>query len=122
MPEMIRKGNSLLRCTLYMGLVAAGLWSQALLAQGQSSETLQITHRLLNVPINRSAEARLFQIARDGKVEREFPLQLADGKIDYWVSIDVSELKGQTVTLSGPVTQTALKRIYQADEVHDPTQ
>ena len=122
MPGMIRKANSFLRCALFTGLLAAGLRGHALLAQVLNSETLRITHKLLNVPINRSAEARLFQIALDGKVKREFPLQLADEKIDYWVAIDVSELKGQTVTLSGPVTQTALKRIYQADEVHDEAQ
>ncbi|WP_197414136.1 glycoside hydrolase family 32 protein [Terracidiphilus gabretensis] len=122
MPGMIRKVKNLLRCALFTGLLAAGLWNRTLIAQGQSSETLHITHRLLNVPINRGAEARPFQIALDGRVEREFPLQLADEKIDYWVSIDVSELKGQTVTLSGPVTQAVLKRIYQADEVHDAAQ
>ena len=119
MPEIIRKVHSLLRWTLFTGLVAAGLWNQSLTAQEPSSETLHITHKLLNVPINRGAEARLFQIAVGGQVKREFPLQLANEKIDYWVSIDVSELKGQTVTLSGPVTQAALKRIYLADEVHD---
>jgi sucrose-6-phosphate hydrolase SacC (GH32 family) len=119
---MIREAKSLLQWMLCAGILLAGLWNQTLAAQGQASETLHITRKLLNVPISRGAEARIFQIARDGKVERDFPLQLADEKIDYWVSIDVSEFKGQTVTLSGPVTQAALKRIYQADEVHDAAQ
>lgn len=122
MPGTIRKANSFLRCALFTGLLAAVLLRPALTAQGSSSETLHITHSLLNVPINREADARLFQIALSGEVKREFPLQLANKKIDYWISIDVSELKGQTVTLSGPVTQAALKQIYQSDEVHDAAQ
>lgn len=81
------------------------------------SRTMHITHRYLNIPIGREADMRVFQISVDGKVKREFPAQLAEGSINYWIFLDMSEFKGQTITLSGPSTQAALNRMYQADQI-----
>ncbi len=44
-------------------------------------------------------------------------MQLAEQSPDYWIFIDVSEFKGQTITLLGPASQAALDRIYQADKI-----
>lgn len=81
------------------------------------SRVIQITRRYLNIPITRKGDARLFQLSVDGVVQREFPLQLAEDSIDYWIFLYVSEFDGQTITLSGPATEVALSRIYQADEI-----
>lgn len=61
---------------------------------------------------------RVFQISVNGEPKRDFPVQLAEGSIDYWIFIDVSEFKGQTITLSGPATPAALNRIYQSNEIN----
>ena len=81
------------------------------------SRTIAITHRYLNIPIGRETGMRVFAISVDAIQKREFPVQLADASIDYWIFIDVSEFKGKTIALSGPATQAALNRIYQADTI-----
>jgi sucrose-6-phosphate hydrolase SacC (GH32 family) len=76
-----------------------------------------ITKQYLNIPIGRGAKMRVFQISVNGKLKREFPAQLAEGSIDYWIFINVSEYQGQTITLSGSATQRALERIYQSSKI-----
>ena len=78
---------------------------------------MHITQQYLNIPISRKAEMRVFQISIDGKLKREFPVQLAEGSIDYWIFINVSEFQGQTITLSGTATHSALDRIYQSSKI-----
>jgi sucrose-6-phosphate hydrolase SacC (GH32 family) len=78
---------------------------------------MHITKRYLNIPVERESAMRVFQIRVDGIQKREYPVQLAENSADYWIFIDVSEFKGQTIILSGPSTQAALGRIYQADQI-----
>ncbi len=81
------------------------------------SKTLHITKHYLNIPVARASEMHVFQIQVDGIQKREFPVQLAEHSPDYWIFIDVTQFKGQTITLSGPSSQAALDRIYQADKI-----
>ena len=87
------------------------------------SRTFHITQRYLNIPVERAGEMRLFQISVGGVQKREFPVQLAEHAIDYWIFLDVSEFKGSTITLTGlsgiasPSVQAALGRIYQANQI-----
>jgi sucrose-6-phosphate hydrolase SacC (GH32 family) len=60
---------------------------------------------------------QVFQIHVDGVQLREFPAQLAEQSPDYWIFIDASQFKGQTITISGPSSQSALNRIYQSDKI-----
>ncbi len=92
------------------------LASPLLLAQ---SKELHVTQQYLNIPIGRQTKLRIFTINENGAVKRTFPLQLADDTVDYWIYLDISEFKGKTITLSGPATQPALDRIYQAAKIHD---
>jgi fructan beta-fructosidase len=86
-----------------------------------SAQSLQIhvTQQCLNIPIGRQTKLRNFTISENGAAKRVFPLQLADEKVDYWIYLDISEFKGQTITLSGPATQTALHRIYEDRAIRD---
>jgi fructan beta-fructosidase len=84
---------------------------------GETRE-MNITQSFLSIPIGRDAKMQVFQIRVDGKLKREFPAQLAEGPIDYWIFIYVDEFKSQTITLSGPSTQVALSRIYQANKIN----
>ena len=92
----------------------------SLLAQ---SRTIHITQRYLNIPVERGSEMRIFQISVGGIQKREFPVQLAEHAVDYWIFLDVSEFKGSTISLtgpsdlSGPSAQAALDRIYQASQI-----
>ncbi|MFC5861599.1 glycoside hydrolase family 32 protein [Acidicapsa dinghuensis] len=100
-----------LRTALAIVLLTAPI---CLLAQ---SRTLHISKHYLNIPIANSSEMHVFQIQVDGVQKREFPAQLAEQSPDYWIFIDVSQFKGQTITLSGPSSQAALNRIYQSDKI-----
>ena len=84
---------------------------------------MRITKRYLNVPVGRQSEMRVYQISVGGMQKFRFPVQLAERSVDYWIFLDVSEFKGETITLSGPSNlsdssaQAALARIYQADQI-----
>ena len=81
---------------------------------------MYIAKHYLNIPVARASEMHVFQIQVEGIRKREFPVQLAEHSPDYWIFIDVSEFKGQTITLLGPSSQSALNRIYQADKKVSP--
>ena len=83
------------------------------------TRTIKIQNPYLNIPISRQSKMQVFAIEINGATAREFPAQLAEQKPDYWTFLDVTEFKGKTITLSGPVSPAALKRIYQSDKIHD---
>jgi sucrose-6-phosphate hydrolase SacC (GH32 family) len=95
------------------------LFALLLLASSLSaqSRTILISKHYLNIPVARAAEMHVFQIQVDGIQKREFPVQLAEHSPDYWIFLDVSEFKGQTIVLSGSSSEAALKGIYQADKI-----
>jgi fructan beta-fructosidase len=101
----------------YLGFILTILLCPLASLFGQN-RVMHITRRYLNLPISRQTSQRLFTISADGSIKRQFPVQLADHVVDYWVFIDVTEFKGQTITLSGSATQAAFDRIYQADTIH----
>jgi fructan beta-fructosidase len=81
------------------------------------SRTMVISKHYLNIPVARASKMGVIQIQVDGVQKREFPVQLAEGSPDYWIFIDVSEFKGQTITLSGAASQAGLDAMYQADTI-----
>jgi fructan beta-fructosidase len=87
-----------------------------LLAQ---SKQIHAAQRYLNIPIGRQTKLRIFTINEGGSVKRTIPLQLAAGTVDYWIYLDISEFKGKTISVSGPATQQALDRLYQAASIRD---
>ncbi len=85
---------------------------------GQSKE-FRASEHYLNVPICRACKLRLFTITESGDVRRTVPLQLADDVADYWIYLNIDEFFGKVITLSGPASQPALDRIYQAASIRD---
>ena len=81
------------------------------------SRTMYISKHYLNIPVARASEMQIFQIQVDGIQKREFPVQFAEHSADYWIFIDVSEFRGQTITLSSASSQATLGSIYQADTI-----
>jgi fructan beta-fructosidase len=88
------------------------------LAQAQQQVSLKLTRHYLNIPIGRQARMKLVELRVGGKLRREIPVQLAEDSVDYWIFVDVSEFKGQTISLSGTVSERALKRICQDDRIN----
>lgn len=104
----------LLRCIAVALCVTNGMP----LAAGAESREIRITQPYLNIPINREAKERIVDITTKGEVKRQFPSQLADDSIDYWIYLDVSEFEGKTITISGAATQRALNRIYKSRRIN----
>jgi fructan beta-fructosidase len=74
---------------------------------------LKITDPYLNIPVSYNAKMGIMKINVNGNPKREFSVQLACDTINYWIYIDVSEFKGQTITLNYPFATKSLNRIYQ---------
>ena len=83
------------------------------------SKEILVTHKYLNIPIQRQAKSRVFTITENGTVRREIPLQLAGAAVDYWIFLDINEFRGKIIAVAGPATQHALDRIYQAASIRD---
>ena len=88
-----------------------------LIVSGQSTE-IKITKHYLNIPIGYKARMRMMELNINGKMKREFPVQIAEDSIGYWIYIDVSEFKGQKITISCQASQHALQRLYQDDNIN----
>lgn len=79
---------------------------------------IKVAHQYLNIPIGHQVRMKLMELRVNGKMKREFPVQLAEETVAYWIYIDVSEFKGQTITIACPSGSKALKRIYQDDRIN----
>src|SRR5450432_1220886 len=109
------KNKTWLRATCRNGLTLFfTCW--VLLIYGQQVE-IRITSHYLNIPIGYEARMKLIELKVNGIVKREFPVQIAEDSISYWIYIDVSKFKGQKISISGSATEYALKRIYQDDQI-----
>ena len=90
-------------------LSAAAQWTEV---------PMKITHRYLNVPVGYTSRMKIVELRVGGQMKREFPVQLAADTIGYWIYIDVSEFKGQRITIACPAGKDMIGRIYQADEIN----
>ena len=79
---------------------------------------MKVTSHYLNIPVGYHSKMKLVKLRMNGMLEREFPVQLAEDTIGYWIFIDVSEFKGQKISLSCMAGQNALNRIYQSDQIN----
>jgi fructan beta-fructosidase len=81
---------------------------------------IDITNNLLNLPVNNSGPSRRVTIIVGGIPVRDFDIQLADGKPDWWSFVDVSAFKGQTATVNVDnlaVGSTGLSSIVQSNGI-----
>ena len=75
-----------------------------------------ISEPFLNLPVKNGAPKRRVAYLLGEKVVREFEIELADGKPDFWVFSDVGAFSGQTLTVRVDrlsETSSALKNIEQ---------
>jgi fructan beta-fructosidase len=92
-------------------------------SKGMESASREITieSRYLHLPVAYQGPIRRVTIASDGKILREFEAKLADGKPDFWVFDDMTDVKGQTLTVATrlPSDSHALSAIKQVDTLPD---
>jgi sucrose-6-phosphate hydrolase SacC (GH32 family) len=83
---------------------------------------LKVAQRYFNLPVKNGATKRTLRLMVDGKNEREFQIELADAKPDWWAFMDVSAFHGRAVVLQAdilPEDSLGLKQIEQADVIKD---
>ncbi len=91
----------------------------ACLAQGVAQLELTVKNKYLNLPVTYDEnDLTSIEIQADGESKHFFDLYLADKKPDFWVFLDVSDLKGKTILIKADRQDKsdALKNIYQSDE------
>ncbi|MHC4520886.1 MAG: DUF4980 domain-containing protein, partial [Planctomycetota bacterium] len=88
----------------------------------ETSREMVFSKRYLNMPVKHGAAKRLLSVIIDGRKVREFVIELADGRPDYWVWLDIEEFEGTKATLKvsalGSGSQ-ALSAIYQDDTIRE---
>lgn len=76
-------------------------------------------NRYLNFPVRNGAPKRLVHLLLDGKVVREFEIELASGEADFWVFLDVSAFAGRRGVLRidkyDPLRAAGFDAVFQAD-------
>ena len=78
--------------------------------------------KYLNMPVKHEATNRTMDILIDGKIVRQFVIELAEGEPDYWVFLDVSEFEGKKATLKLDAAEgksNLLEKIYQDDSIRE---
>ena len=86
------------------------------------SMEMVFTKKYLNMPVKHRATKRTMDILIEGKIVRQFVIELAEGDPDYWVFLDVSEFRGKKATLKLNATarkSNLLEKIYQDDAIRE---
>lgn len=79
-----------------------------------------IRNRYLNLPVKSGAPKLKMSFLAEGKMVREFEIELADGKPDFWVFSDIGKFKGKKLTIQVEATSAiALESITQSDTFTD---
>ena len=84
------------------------------------SRQIFLTNNLLNLPAKNGATLRRVTVTVGGNAVRDFNIELADGRPDWWAFVDVSAYQGQTstVTVNGLAPgSTGLSSIVQTNGI-----
>jgi len=102
-------------------------WSKVLAGgennkSGDAGRIIKINGRYLNFPVRNGADSRHLTLLVDGKVAREFDIELVETNPEWWAFTDVSQFQGKSVTLR--IDEPAegfrgLASIIQANEIAD---
>jgi len=81
---------------------------------------LVVEKRYLNLPVKNGAAKRRMKVLLDGETVREFEIELAEGKPDFWVFLDLAPFTGKTLALQldgGDAGAEGMASITQDDEI-----
>jgi len=90
--------------------------------EAEKDRTMRFTKRYLNLPVKHGAAKRLMDVLIDGKIVRQFVIELADDEPDYWVFLDIASFRGKQATLrvnSLGRKSRAFKLIYQDNAIKE---
>ncbi len=86
----------------------------------KTSREIVAERRYLHLPVKNGGKARRMTLAVNGKVERAFDIELAEGTPDWWAFLDISKWRGKTLvveTTGLPNNSQALEAIDQGDDL-----
>ena len=120
-----------LKVDLFISVLATSLGLQAVGAAANNDSAvaplgnpltreLTVTKRYLNLPVKNGATKRRATLLVDGRPERQFDIELADGSPDWWAFLDLEPFRGKTATIqfdSLGENSRALQTIEQANEI-----
>lgn len=110
-------------CVLACFAMTTTVWSdEPSVPQRPEVLSLKVAKHYLNLPVKNGAPKRTLRLMVDGKTEREFQIELADGEPDWWAFMDLSPFKDKPVVLETdklPEDSLGLKQIDQSDEIKD---
>ncbi len=120
MSKKLDRRSFLAKSVAFSGAVAmggCGFGQKAISANKKqiTERKFRIKKQYLNFPVRQGANGRLMRLVIDGKVVREFEVDLEANQPDFWVFLDVSEFMGKTVTLRIDKESEAFETIYQAN-------
>ncbi len=79
-----------------------------------------VGRRYLNLPVKNGASKRRMRVVVEDKLVREFEIELADGKPDFWVFLDLAPFAGKEAAIEVdalPRGSHGLDLVGQADEI-----
>jgi len=88
----------------------------------EKERTMLFTKRYLNLPVKNGAARRRMDVLIDGKIVRQFEIELADDEPDYWIFLDIASFRGKQATLrinSLARKSRAFKLIYQDNAIKE---
>lgn len=90
--------------------------------QRNVTREIAINKRYLHFPVKNGAPKKNLEVLRNGKVERFFEIELADGEPDWWAFLDVSAWRGETLVIKANRLREdsrGLASISQENELRD---
>lgn len=82
---------------------------------------LVVEKRYLNLPVRTGADKQRMRVVVEGRAVREFEIELAEQKPDFWVFVDLSPFAGKKAVVEAdglPRTSHGFDLISQADEIY----
>ncbi|TKJ36998.1 MAG: 2,6-beta-D-fructofuranosidase [Planctomycetes bacterium B3_Pla] len=85
----------------------------------EKSRQFVLQKKYLNLPVKNGAKKRYIHLIIDGKIVREFDIELAHENPDFWVFLEIGAFKGKKATLRvdkyDPAGTKGFDSAYQAD-------
>ena len=86
---------------------------------GEKARQFVLQRKYLNFPVKNGAKKRYIHLIIDGKIVREFDIEMAHDDPDFWVFLDIGAFKGKQATLRidkyDPAKAKGFDSVYQAD-------
>jgi fructan beta-fructosidase len=86
-----------------------------------TSSTINVYNRYLHLPVKNKAPMRRMKLAIDGRTVREFDIELADNKPDFFAFVDLAAFRGKRLTFETVIAAGSLTSslIATSDELPD---